>query len=184
MHASVPCLATLMATVVSPLASAKAEAAGTNLRDFVEARCGTELAAFELTVPAGQSIWQRQGEMPLDNMPGSTRQVGAWLASAYPLIDAAVLAGSKLRPEQRVSIAGQIGTAIALTDCLQPSPAHVVEYQEDGPRDAYKEIRFQQCYVEHAKNLHQAMLSELGADDLHTLARNMSEDVSDCMEAP
>jgi hypothetical protein len=147
-------------------AGAAAQASGPTLRGFVEAQCAAELATFEAAVPAGQSIWQRAADMSLDASGQSTHQVGAWLGSVSPVIDALVVAQSTLRPEQRSDVASRLGGALNLTECLRPNSAQLGAYIADGPSDAAEVIKSSECIVDRATNVHEAMLSDMGADAL------------------
>lgn len=163
--------------------SAAAQSDGLTVRSFVVAQCGAELAAYEKAVPDGQSVWQsRVSTKTLDSSRESANQVGAWLGSVYPLMDAFVMAQSELRPEQRRDIASRLGRALNLADCLLPNSAQLDVYKEEGPLDAAETIKASECIVYRAKTVHEAMLSGMGATELRALAEKQAKAAwaSDC----
>ena len=172
---------TLFTVALLPLSPAGAFAEGTTVRSLVEAQCGVELAAYEEALIVGSSMWQgRVGIRSLDPSNASANQVGVWLGSAYPVIDAGVLARSRLRPEQRADLASQLGRALDLTRCLQPNSAQLDAYKKDGPVDAAKEIKSVECILQGASTLHEALLSHITGDELRALASGQTKAASAC----
>jgi hypothetical protein len=176
---------TIMLSVVSlhlaPFGAA-AQSGEPTLRSFLEAECGEELAAYEDAVPEGQSVWQGElGQKILDEPNEATKQVAAWVGSAFPLIDTLVFARAKLPPDQRSDVASRLGRAIDLNNCLVPDTVELDAYAEDGPRDALKEIKSLTCIIQRARIVHEAMVSDMGASELRALAKEQM-DAADCEE--
>ncbi|WP_232209642.1 hypothetical protein [Rhodobacter ferrooxidans] len=161
--------------------SAAAQNDGLTLRSLVLARCGAELASYEETVPAGISIFQgRGGEFELDPSRESINQVGAWLSTVYPLLDAFLIGKAPLRPEQRRDVASSLGRALDLTRCLMPSSAQLDVYKMDGPPDAAEIIQSAECYIPRANIVYEAMLTDMGATELRALREEQSKAASAC----
>jgi hypothetical protein len=152
-----------------------AQTDGLTVRSIVAAQCGAELTAYEEMVPEGQSIWQSRGsKTTLDPSREAVNQVGVWLGSVYPVMDAFVMARSELRLEQRRDVAARLGRALDISDCLMPNSAQLDVYMQAGPVDAADAIKSSNCLIESAKTIHEAMLADMDMTELRALAEVQS----------
>jgi hypothetical protein len=148
------------------------------VRHHVEQTCGTQLAAYETALGEGPSFWQLQGatkELPEWETP-ERLVIGAWVASAYPLIDAVVLAKSAVRaPRHRSATTARLGAALDLTNCLSPSESQWDKARKSLPESYLAEVRSVECFAASATILRDALASDLDDEALDRVVQEQTQ---------
>lgn len=141
-----------------------AQEAGSSVRDYIASRCGTQLTAFEAVVGVERSVWKSENATtpPPEPVTDERMEIGAWAGSAYPLIQAMVLAqATSSSQSDREKISVRLRSALELTNCLKPQPDVWSAAEKSEPESFLVETRSVECVAQSAQGISEALASDL-----------------------